>query len=173
MTLAELSRWLRFSQRTIYKMLVAEEIPALKIGSKWRFDRAVVRAWLKQKASAAKLRLLVIDDEPMIGALFKSIFASSDHEVVVAANGAEGIRKLTEYEPDLVFLDLLMPGMDGAQVLGKIRLISPALPVIIITGYPESACVDRALEYGPVTIMKKPLSPEAVRSAVESAVRKT
>jgi excisionase family DNA binding protein len=63
MTLKELGEQLRFSRRTIYKLLDDGEIPAIKIGNKWRFDRESVDSWLKQRSRGKKLRILVIDDE--------------------------------------------------------------------------------------------------------------
>jgi excisionase family DNA binding protein len=171
MTIDELGRHLRFSRRTLYKMLEAGEIPALKIGNKWRFDRAAIDEWLKQKTRRGNCRILVIDDETMVTELFKKIFDHNGYEINTAENGVVGIQKLTDFAPDLVFLDLVMPKMDGAQVLKEIRAVKPQLPVVIITGYPDSECMSRALEFGPITVLKKPLSIEDVKSVAENVVK--
>jgi excisionase family DNA binding protein len=74
MTLKELGEQLRFSRRTIYKLLDDGEIPAIKIGNKWRFDRESVDSWLKQRSRGKKLRILVIDDEVAVRTLIARIF---------------------------------------------------------------------------------------------------
>jgi excisionase family DNA binding protein len=170
MTLEELGRHLRFSRRTLYKMLEAGEIPAFKIGNKWRFDRATIDEWLKHKSRRGNFRILVIDDEPIIRELFKKIFDFNGYEIIAAENGAAGLQKLTDFNPDLVFLDLVMPKMDGSQILKEIRAVKPQLPVVIITGYPDSECMNRVLEFGPITVLKKPLSIDDIKSVAQSVL---
>ena len=67
MTIEELGEHLRVTKRTIYRMLKRGAIPALKVGSKWRFDRETIDKWLRQQANGTRLRILVIDDDPIIG----------------------------------------------------------------------------------------------------------
>jgi DNA-binding response OmpR family regulator len=86
-------------------------------------------------------------------------------------NGSQGILEFEIRNPDLVFLDLMLPGIDGAEILKKIRAINTGVPVIIITGYPDGECMNRVLEQGPITVLKKPLSVDALKAVVASAVK--
>jgi CheY-like chemotaxis protein len=64
---------------------------------------------------------------------------------------------------NLVFLDLLMPGMNGAETFREIRQIDPVANVVIITAYPDSALMSEALQVGPFAVMRKPFSLEELR----------
>jgi len=70
---------------------------------------------------------------------------------------------------DLIFLDLKMPKMDGAELFARIKKIKPQIPVTIITGYPDSEIMDRALQQGPFNVMKKPFGTLSVITAVNQA----
>jgi len=74
---------------------------------------------------------------------------------------------------DLVFLDLKMPGMDGAELFRQIKAIKPELPVTIITGYPDSDMMVRALAQGPFGVMNKPFGESDIITAVHSFLRIT
>jgi len=67
------------------------------------------------------MKVLVVDDEPLVRRSLERIFKSKEHEVEVAENGLEGLKKWQEFQPDLVFLDVLMPGLTGPEVLREIR----------------------------------------------------
>ena len=72
---------------------------------------------------------------------------------------------------DLVFLDLKMPGMDGAELFRQIRVAKAELPVTIITGYPDSDLMMSALTHGPLGIMNKPFNPSDIMTAVKNYLR--
>jgi excisionase family DNA binding protein len=168
MTVGELGQYLRFSKRTIYRLLKQGSIPAIKIGNKWRFDKEAIDKWLRQRIKGAKARILVIDDDELVTFLFKQTLEDQGHTVVTVGNGATGIQYVKQWDFDLVFLDLKMPGMDGAEVLRQIRGIRPGLPVTIITGYPDSEMMARALEQGPFGAMNKPFNSSDIVAAVNS-----
>ncbi|MCK4354257.1 MAG: helix-turn-helix domain-containing protein, partial [Dehalococcoidia bacterium] len=71
MTVEELAEYLRITKRTIYRLLKKGNIPAVKVGHKWRFDKETIDNWLHPKMESEKVRILVIDDDPVIGLLFK------------------------------------------------------------------------------------------------------
>lgn len=167
MTLVELAENLRFNKRTIYRLLKDGSIPAIKIGSKWRFDKAAIDKWIHEKMAGVKASILVVDDEPAVRALFKEVLEKQGHTVVVVSSGADGLLLVKERDFDLVFMDLKMPGMDGAELFRQIRAIKPRLPVTIITAYPESEMMDRALTQGPFGLMVKPFGPSEIVSATD------
>ena len=106
-------------------------------------------------------RILVVDDEEDVRTFLLTVFADAGAEICEAENGAEGIRMAQSLEPDLITLDLSMPGHDGAAAFAELRR-TPGLeevPVCIVTGHPEM----RALIYGrppPDGFLTKPVSPE-------------
>lgn len=79
-------------------------------------------------------RILVIDDEQAIRTLLERLLSRKGHEVLLAANGREGLKCFHQDHPDAVVLDLKMPEMDGCEVLRQIRLVNQRVPVIVLTG---------------------------------------
>ena len=168
MTVEELGQYLRFTKKTIYKLLKQGSIPALRIGNKWRFDRKAIDDWLHQSLIKKKTHILVIDDDDIILSLFQEILESEGHKVVTAGTSAEGIECFGQQDFNLIFLDLKMPDIDGAELLKQIKSTKPAVPVTIITGYPGSEVMERALKQGPFGVMEKPFDANDIISAVNS-----
>ncbi|KKM70128.1 hypothetical protein LCGC14_1443870, partial [marine sediment metagenome] len=81
----------------------------------------------------AREKILVIDDEPDIGWLFSKILSEEGYKVLISLNGEEGISKIKKEKPDLVFLDLKLPGMDGIEILKEIRTFDKDLLIIVLT----------------------------------------
>ncbi len=85
----------------------------------------------------------------------------------------EGLELVKQADFDLVFLDLKMPRMDGAELFRQIKIIKPKLPVVIITGYPDSDVMARALAQGPLGVMSKLFDESDIIAAVNSFLRIT
>ena len=171
MTLEEVAAYLRVTKKTIYRLLRQGKIPASKVGHQWRFDKASINEWLKQKSGGADANILVIDDEDMIRSLFKETLEDLGHRVIAAGTSTEGLELVKQGDFDLVFLDLKMPVMDGTELFRQIRIIKPNLPVTIITGYPNSEMMARALAHGPLGVMKKPFGESDIISAAHNFLR--
>jgi len=171
MTLEEVAAYLRVTKKTIYRLLRQGKIPASKVGHQWRFDKASIDEWLKQKSGGADANILVIDDEDMIRSLFKETLEDLGHRVIAAGTSTEGLELVKQGDFDLVFLDLKMPVMDGTELFRQIRIIKPNLPVTIITGYPNSEMMARALAHGPLGVMKKPFGESDIISAAHNFLR--
>jgi len=105
-------------------------------------------------------RVLVIDDEPALVDLVRTWLESKDYEVISAYNGIEGLREAIGKEPAVVILDLMMPGMDGFEVLTRLRREPKTreTPVIILTAKRDTECLFRAKELGSTDYMMKPFS---------------
>jgi CheY-like chemotaxis protein len=80
-------------------------------------------------------KILVVDDEEAIRLLYKEEFTEAGYDVDVAQDGAEALRKLQQARPDLMTIDLRMPGMDGIELLSQVRAMYRDLPIIISTAY--------------------------------------
>lgn len=168
MTVKEVGEYLRFNKRTIYRHLKQRSIPAIKIGNKWRFPKDAIDEWLNNKMAGVKARILVIDDDEFVCSIFKETLTEEGHVLVPTVSCVQGIEYVANGEFDMVFLDLKMPDMDGAEAFRRIREIAPGLLVTIITGYPDSDMMARALKYGPFRVMAKPFDAEAIIEAVNS-----
>ncbi len=166
MTSEEVAEYLRVTGRTIYRLLSRGKIPATKVGNQWRFNKVSINEWLQQGSVGARATILVIDDEEVVRLLFKETLEELGHRVITAEIASEGLELVKQWDFDLVFLDLKMPGMDGAELFRQIKTIKPKLPVTIITGYPDSDTMARAMAHGPFGVMNKPFGESDIVAAV-------
>lgn len=111
-------------------------------------------------------KILIIDDEQMICEEFCDILQEDNHEVDTALNGEAGLRKIQEKEYDLVFLDVLMPRMEGREVFEKIKQISK-VPVVIMSGYIPQNKEKEIIALGALDCLKKPLDLEKVKKIID------
>ncbi len=115
--------------------------------------------------------VLIIDDEPNIRKMVGALLSSEGYEIRDAADGATGVTRAQELEPDLVLLDLMIPGaLDGMAVLEKLRELFPELPVIMMSGRAGLSDAVKATRLGAVNFLEKPLTPEGVLLAIASAL---
>lgn len=101
-------------------------------------------------------KVLIIDDDLALCESLKLILEPKDFIVASASNGAEGIRLCQEWQPDIVVLDLLMPGMDGWQVAARIRSFSD-VPIIVLSAVSKPELVAKALDQGIDEYLIKPV----------------
>ncbi len=117
--------------------------------------------------------ILTIEDEPTIRDSFRSYLEDLEYRVLEASDGASGLSLLHQYQPDLVLLDLRMPGMDGIDVLTRIRERSPDIPVIIISGAGLIEDVVNALRCGAQDFLLKPVEDLSIlKHAVEKCLER-
>jgi excisionase family DNA binding protein len=172
MSVQALAEYLQVSVKTVYRLLERGNIPATKVGHQWRFDKVSIDSWLNQDSiPLASALILVIDDDAAVGYLFQEALRETGHTIDVVQNSSQGLELIKNGNYDLVFLDLLMPGMDGATIFKRIRSVKPELPVTIITGYPDSEVMMSAMAGGPFSVMKKPFSISDILAAVNNYLR--
>jgi excisionase family DNA binding protein len=171
MTVEEVADYLRVTEKTIYRLLKRGNISATKVGHQWRFDRTSIDEWLQRRPADTKANILVVDDEEVIRLLFRETLEDLGHMVMTAGTAAEALAMVKKLDFDMVFLDLKMPGMDGAELFSQIKTINPKLPVIIITGYPDSDMMARALAQGPFGVMNKPFGEVDILAAVNNFLK--
>ncbi len=82
-------------------------------------------------------KILLVDDEEAIQMVYREEFESDGYQVVSALNGQSGLEKFKEEKPDLVILDIQMPGMNGVEVLRQMKMLNPSVPVILSSAYQE------------------------------------
>jgi excisionase family DNA binding protein len=168
MTVGEVADYLRVTEKTIYRLLEKGRIPATKVGRQWRFDIRLIDKWLRRNSVKVQANILVVDDEEVIRLLFKDTLEELGHKVITAENAAIALEVVKQRDLDLAFLDLKMPGMDGAELFRQIKAVKPRLPVAIITGYPDSDMMARVLAQGPFGVMNKPFGESDIITAVHN-----
>jgi DNA-binding NtrC family response regulator len=109
------------------------------------------------KPASRRRRFLVVDDEPEIVDILSERFTNEGHTVVAAHDGTKAMRLVRAKRPDLVFLDIQMPGLSGIEVLKAIKKLDPALPVIMITANVDDEVAAEAIREGAFSYVPKPL----------------
>jgi DNA-binding NtrC family response regulator len=122
--------------------------------------------------SAAKRRLLVVDDDPKVRELFTDFFKDR-FDVDSAGSGEDGLTAMRQRRPDLVFLDINMPGMSGLEVLKDIKRLDQRLPVIMVTANTEIAAAEEALKNGAFAYLPKPFQLAYADHLVAAALSDT
>ncbi|WP_342044694.1 response regulator transcription factor [Bacillus sp. OTU530] len=118
-------------------------------------------------------RILVVDDEEFILTLIEFNLQQAGFEVITAMDGAEGLRKATEENPDLIILDLMLPKMDGMEVCKELRLRRIMTPILMLTAKDDEFDKVLGLELGADDYMTKPFSPREVIARVKAILRRT
>ncbi|HEY8175002.1 MAG TPA: sigma-54 dependent transcriptional regulator [Gemmatimonadaceae bacterium] len=115
--------------------------------------------------------VLIVDDEPNIRRMVGALLGAEGYDVRDASDGATGVRRASESEPDVVLLDLMMPGdLDGMATLERLRAEIPDCPVVMMSGRAGLSDAVRATKLGAFTFLEKPLTPEGVLLALSSAM---
>ena len=117
-----------------------------------------------------KPRILVVDDESAIRDSLRMILEYEGYEVLTAATGEEGIAQTEREAPDLVFLDVKMPGMDGLEVLQRLRHVVEVTPIVVVSGHGTVSTAVEATKLGAFDFIEKPLERERVLVTVRNAV---
>ncbi|MFA5848262.1 MAG: sigma-54 dependent transcriptional regulator [Bacteroidales bacterium] len=116
-------------------------------------------------------KLLIVDDEQSVRYSFKKLLNSPHYTIIEASNATEAIDSFRTVKPDLVILDIEMPGKDGIQVLKEMNEINPNIPVIIITAYGSGDRVIKAMKYGAYEYIEKPFDIPKLIFVIEEALK--
>jgi len=115
-------------------------------------------------------RILIIDDEPAIRDTMRMTLEYEGYECLTAASGAEGLAAAEKESPDLVFLDIKMPGMDGLETLSRLRGLRDTLPVVIVSAHGSATTALEAGRLGAFRFIEKPLSKDYVLDAAREGL---
>lgn len=119
-----------------------------------------------------KFKILIVDDDANLLSVLKDFFTDENHAAETCSNGADAILKFRQESFDLVITDLIMPGMNGLDVLGEVKKIDPAVLVILITGFASLETAIEAIREGAYDYITKPFKLEEIGLAVENALDK-
>lgn len=112
-------------------------------------------------------RIMIVDDAAFMRKKIRKILAASGYsELIESGNGREAIEAYMEYKPDLVTMDIIMPGMDGIAVLQEIRKIDPDAKIIMISAMGQQRMIVEAIQAGALDFILKPFDSEMVISTI-------
>lgn len=118
-----------------------------------------------------KKKVLIVDDQNGIRILLMEVFGSEGYETFQAANGKIAIEIVEKESPDLVLLDMKIPGMDGLEILKYLKAMNPDIKVIMMTAYGELDMIKEATELGALMHFTKPFDIDEMRIAVNQQLR--
>jgi excisionase family DNA binding protein len=188
LTTEEVLEYLQVNLRTVYRLIKAGKIPAVRVGRQWRFRKGDIDAWLDSQrprggtrqttpttparpaTGAARPRVLVVDDEASIRDLLSKTLALAEYDVDVAPDGRSALERMRLYSYDLLIADLKMPGMDGLTVIREAKRYKADLPVIIITGFSTESSAIEAVNLGVAGYLTKPFRVPQVLAAAAKAL---
>ena len=118
-------------------------------------------------------KVLVIDDEAVICRFFQRILTTMGYEVSTASGGREGLAEIKRNPPDLLFLDIRMPSMDGLECLRGARKIKRTLPIVMITGFGDLDSAQEAMRLGADEYISKPFDLQEIRRLIGELLGET
>ncbi|WP_342434705.1 response regulator [Paenibacillus sp. FSL H7-0442] len=118
-----------------------------------------------------KKKVLIVDDQNGIRILLMEVFGSEGYETFQAANGKFALEIVEKEPPDLVLLDMKIPGMDGLEILKHLKTMNPDIKVIMMTAYGELDMIKEATELGALMHFTKPFDIDEMRIAVNKQLR--
>jgi excisionase family DNA binding protein len=186
LTTEDVLEYLHVNLRTVYRLIKAGRIPAIRVGRQWRFRKRDIDAWLESQrpravrpaaatppraaTAAARPRILVADDEASIRDLLAKTLALAEYEVDLVPDGRSAIERLRIMPYDLLITDLKMPGVDGLAVIREARRLRADIPVIIITGFSTEASAIEAVNLGVSGYLTKPFRVPRVLATAAKAL---
>ena len=114
--------------------------------------------------------ILIVDDEPAIQKALRDVLEDEGYRVRAVGSGADALKAVTDEAPDLVFLDIWMPRMDGLEALAELRRLRPEAPVVMISGHGTIETAVKATRLGAYDFIEKPLSLEKTLLTVTRAL---
>jgi len=122
-------------------------------------------------SSRKKIRILIVDDDAAFCRYLHNILSRQNHNVQIAGSGEEALESLDELKPDLVILDLILPDINGLEVLSRINQHRKKIPVIMLTGYGQTSTVVMAMKLGAKDFLNKPFYPAELEAAIAKALK--
>ena len=116
-------------------------------------------------------KLLIIDDDEQVREILNVNLKELGHKVFLAENGTKGIAAVEKYSPDLIICDLIMPDMNGLQVLEKVKNYEPHIQVILFTAYYDMSSIIKAMQKGAFDYIQKPLDMEQLKIKINRALQ--
>ncbi len=127
---------------------------------------------VERKTSQDQPLVLVVDDEESICESLSSVLQDENFQTIIANNGQDALEKVKSFSPDMVFLDIWMPGWDGIETLEKIKQVAPQTQVVMISGHASISNALDAIKRGAIDLIEKPLNIESIMLAANTALER-
>lgn len=121
-------------------------------------------------------KILLIEDDPLIYRLYQKLFELEGYQTELAVNGQEGLDKLKSFQPDIILLDIMMPTMNGLEMMTKLKADETVknIPVVVLTNVADMHVTNMALEKGAILfIIKSQSEPAEVIASIKGVLAKT
>jgi len=115
-------------------------------------------------------KLFIVDDDRAILKSFRAVLNGEEHEVILAESGEKAVELVPEHNPDVLIMDIRMPGINGLEAFRRIRKSRPKMPVIIMTGHSTTEDAIEATKLGAYDYVLKPFDPEIMLQKIDSAL---
>jgi excisionase family DNA binding protein len=168
----EAATYLRLNYMTVYKLAQKGRLPAFKVGGNWRFKKEVLDAWILKKAEPIKGLVLVVDDDLLIQDMLKEMVQDQGFTVSTAGTGESALKELGRKHFDIIFLDLMLPGLKGVDLVEAIKKKDNESVIVIITGYADDPFALKAMALGPLLLVRKPFRERDIIEALNIVMRK-
>lgn len=187
LTVEEVLEYLQVNSRTVYRLIKAGKLPAIRVGRQWRFRRRDLDAWLDREpagravdteisrrhlpgADRERPRVLVVDDEESIRDQLMKMLATEDYQVDAVPDGPTAIERMRLKPYDLLVTDLRLPGIDGLALVREMKRLRSDLAVIVVTGYSTESAAIEALNLGVAGYLTKPFRMRQVLNKAAAAL---
>jgi two-component system response regulator AtoC len=124
------------------------------------------------ESAAQTRRLLIVDDDPGVRDLVASLAARLGYDIEAVESGEEALEAFGARRPDLVTLDVVLPGIDGVETLKALKAIDPQVPVVMLSGFGQTRTIVEAIRTGAADFLRKPFEPEELGLALRKALGK-
>ncbi len=156
LTIREAAAYLRLNHMTVYRLAQRGKIPASKVGGNWRISRDVLDDWIKSRSRVVEGRVLIVDDDTRVRDVLAEVASREGYQAVGVGSGEEALAEMGKQRFDLVFLDLVLPGVSGVDVLKAMKAKDSRAAVAIVTGYGDDPIAMEAISEGPLLLIRKP-----------------
>jgi signal transduction histidine kinase len=119
-----------------------------------------------------RFKIIIIDDEDIVLDSCTQILEGSNYDIATASNGTQGLQLVQEFQPDLIFVDLKMPGISGIEVLENVKELDPTIVTVVITGYATVSSAVEAMKQGAYDFLPKPFTPDEFRLITERGIER-
>lgn len=184
LTTNDVLKYLKVNLRTIYRLIKAGKIPAVRVGRQWRFRKSDIDSWLELErshrnppgisppspvqpaTSNGRPRILVVNGQDGIRDLISETLNPDKYAVDTVEDGRVALERIQLIEYDLLITDLMIPGANGLTMIREAKRLKAGLPIIIITGFPSEKSAIEAANLGVSGYFTKPLDVSKVLPVV-------